>query len=77
LYVNGVKQDENTAITYSIPDVIGTNTWLGKSQYGSDPYFAGMLDDVRVYGQELSQSEIKRLAGSRVYLPLVVQATGR
>ncbi len=62
IYVNGVEQVVSNAITYQIANVIGANTWLGRSQYSWDPYFQGMLDDVFVYSRALSAEEIRMLA---------------
>ena len=33
--------------------------YLGKSQFGADPYFDGMLDEVRVYSRALSATEVR------------------
>lgn len=41
---------------------VGTTSFsglLGKSFYGPDPFFAGALDDVHVYGQALSPEQIR------------------
>ena len=35
--------------------------YLGKSQFGQDPYFDGMIDEVRVYNRALSATEITAL----------------
>jgi hypothetical protein len=58
LYVNGVVADSNSAMTVHLSDIGATaNNWLGRSQF-TDPYFNGLLDDLRVYKRALSQQEI-------------------
>ena len=37
------------------------NHWIGRSAYTTDPYFAGLLDDFRVYARALNASEITTL----------------
>ncbi len=53
LYANGllVGTNNNLALT---PEDIGTttNNWLGRSQY-ADPYFAGTIDELRIYNGAL------------------------
>ncbi|MBQ2670399.1 MAG: hypothetical protein IJG06_06570, partial [Clostridia bacterium] len=50
MYVNGEPAGSTTDITYNLKDA-GTTTqnWLGRSQYASDPYFSGLIDDFRFY----------------------------
>ncbi len=62
IYINGIEQAVSNAITYQIANVIGSNTWLGRSQYIADPYFQGTLDDVFIYNRALSAEEIQTLA---------------
>jgi len=62
IYVNGSLAGSGT-ITSS-PSDLGTTTlnYLGKSQFGSDPYLDAALDDFRLYSQALSASAITSLA---------------
>jgi hypothetical protein len=63
LYVGGVLQSLKS--TFSLrPSDLGstTNDWLGRSQYATDPYFKGKLDDFRIYDYALSASQIAALA---------------
>jgi hypothetical protein len=62
LYIDGVSVASGS--TEILPADLGNTTqnWLGRSQYGVDPYFDGSLDDLRIYNQSLSQSEIAYLA---------------
>ena len=36
--------------------------YIGKSQFGADPYFDGQIDEFRVYGRALDATEIETLA---------------
>jgi DUF1680 family protein len=63
LYVNGAEVARNAAITLR-PGSLGSTglNYLGRSQYAGDPFLAGQLDDVRIYGRALSAAEIRTLA---------------
>ncbi len=58
LYVNGVLIVNNHFVTSTMADIVPTNCWLGRSQFGIDPYFNGQISSVRVYGRALSAAEI-------------------
>ena len=62
LYYNGDLVATDTTLRYA-PKNLGATTqnWLGRSQYTTDPYFKGMLDDFRIYDAALSDSEVKYL----------------
>jgi hypothetical protein len=53
--------------TAVLPKDLGktTQNWLGRSQWTSDAYFAGILDDFRIYTRPLSAGEVRYLAGDR------------
>ncbi|HSW02430.1 MAG TPA: LamG-like jellyroll fold domain-containing protein [Sedimentisphaerales bacterium] len=53
--------------TTVLPKDMGATTqnWLGRSQYASDAYFLGSLDDFRLYSRVLSDGELRYLAGER------------
>jgi hypothetical protein len=76
LYVNGVAVGSNTAMTIR-PSDLGNTTqnWLGRSQFGADPYLDGRIDDFRIYRRALSQAAVEALASTtalstlRVHLP--------
>ncbi len=59
LYINGQVVAENTSARY-FPTDLGTTTqnWLGRSEYGADPYYNGSLDDFQIYDHVLTQDEI-------------------
>jgi len=63
LYVNGSAVDTQT-ITLTPQDVVGLNTWLGKSQYPADPNFNGKIDEVTIFNRALSASEISTIYDS-------------
>ena len=62
LYVDRAVAGTNTAMTLHWSD-LGVTDWnnFGRSLFASDPYFAGMLDDCRVYRRALSAAEIVAL----------------
>jgi hypothetical protein len=62
LYVDGTLVVNASAVTLR-PRELGAidYAFLGKSQFGADPYFDGMLDEVRVYGRALDAAEVKAL----------------
>ncbi len=56
-YLNGEKVAESTAQPQTgMPDMLMLGNYPG-----GDQYFAGSMDDVRIYNRKLSQSEINRL----------------
>jgi hypothetical protein len=66
MYVDGAVAATNNAMTVHLADVgANLNTWMGRSQFTNDPYFAGSLDDFRVYRRALSPQEITDLMAIR------------
>lgn len=65
LYVDGVQVGEGGGIVVT-PFQLGStpNAWLGRSQYGADPSFNGLLQDLRIYSGALSNAEIAALAAA-------------
>ncbi|WP_261301642.1 LamG-like jellyroll fold domain-containing protein [Paenibacillus andongensis] len=63
LYVDGVRVGSNTSMTIK-PSDMGSTTqnWIGHSQYTTDPYLNGRVDDFRIYSQALSAADIAALA---------------
>ncbi|MET0548692.1 MAG: hypothetical protein ABW002_05405 [Xanthomonas sp.] len=39
-----------------------SQTWLGRSQYGGDPYFKGRMQDLRIYSGAQDAAFIAGLA---------------
>jgi hypothetical protein len=62
LYVNGAQVAQNTGMTLD-PTSLGVTThdWLGRSQFNTDPYLTGEIDDFRVYSRALSGGEVAAL----------------
>jgi len=62
LYIDRAVAGTNTAMTRHWSDLGVTDAnSFGRSAFSSDPYFAGMLDDCRVYRRALSAAEITAL----------------
>ncbi len=63
LYVNGTAVGTNAAMT-TAPFSLGNTpqNYLGKSQFASDPYLNGLVDEVRIHGRALSAAEVASLA---------------
>ncbi|WP_082507323.1 MULTISPECIES: LamG-like jellyroll fold domain-containing protein [unclassified Duganella] len=63
LYVNGSAVATNTQMTHAPFRMRSTTqNWIGRSQYSSDPYFNGKIDDFRIYNGALSAAEVAALA---------------
>ncbi|MFD5625190.1 beta-L-arabinofuranosidase domain-containing protein [Streptomyces sp. NPDC127072] len=62
LYVNGAAVARSTALTLT-PAALGTlaNNWLGRSNFGGDPVFAGAYDEFNAWSRALSSAEITAL----------------
>jgi fibronectin type 3 domain-containing protein/regulation of enolase protein 1 (concanavalin A-like superfamily) len=62
LYVNGTAVGTNAAMTLK-PSSLGAtgNNYIGKSQFGADPYLDGQVDDFRIVNRALTSSEIAAL----------------
>ncbi len=63
LYIDGVMDKDNTAQTTIS---IGTNNMSvgigsGLGEGGSEGEFQGLIDDVRIYHQSLTQAQVKQL----------------
>ena len=66
LYVNGVLVATNPAMTFHAADLGATATnFLGRSLFAADPYFAGLIDDFRVYRRALGPEQITALFNTR------------
>jgi hypothetical protein len=62
LYIDGVEVGRNSSMTLK-PSNLGNTTlnYVGKSQFGADPYLNGLVDDLRIYNYGLSASEVSLL----------------
>lgn len=59
LYVNGLEVARNSAMTARPGNT--TQNWIGRSQYGGDPFLDGAVDSFRVYGRALTAAEVANL----------------
>ena len=60
LYKNGATIMEGSCV---IPKVVKrTSNFVGKSSFAKDDYYAGQLDDLRIYNRPLRDEEIAQLA---------------
>lgn len=59
LYVDGVLVGSNSGFALN-PSSLGatTNNYLGRSQYGSDPYLKGSIGELRIYNGALAPADI-------------------
>ncbi|MBB3111333.1 beta-xylosidase [Paenibacillus phyllosphaerae] len=68
LYVDGIEAGRNENVTIKPADLYDATKnysgYIGKSFYSPDPYFAGEVDDFRIYDEALSPAEILALSGN-------------
>lgn len=65
MYINGVQVGSNTNLSVKPSDLISSaNNYLGRSQFSSDPYFKGLIDEFRIYRKALSAKEINNIANN-------------
>lgn len=62
LYVNGQVVASGDHMKLNPNELLATEAYLGKSRFAADPYFNGSLDEVRIYNEALTDSEIQKLA---------------
>jgi autotransporter-associated beta strand protein len=76
MYVNGSQVATSTGITIRPSDFAPSLNYLGRSQFSSDPLFAGKIDDFRIYNYALSATEIANLVAIAPAAPTGLSATG-
>lgn len=60
IYINGVSQGSSSAIV--LPNnVTRTLNYIGRSNFGTDSYYDGKMDDLRIYRRALTGTEISTL----------------
>jgi alpha-L-arabinofuranosidase B-like protein/concanavalin A-like lectin/glucanase superfamily protein/lamin tail-like protein len=66
LYINGQPVATNTNMTLN-PAALGAtnNDWIGRSQFGADPFLAATVDDFQIYDHALSAADIATLASGQ------------
>jgi Concanavalin A-like lectin/glucanases superfamily len=66
IYVDGMLAASNLALTLGVHDLgVTTSNYLGRSQFATDAYLNGALDDFRVYKRALTQLEISTIYALR------------
>jgi beta-xylosidase len=58
MYVNGQAVAVNASVYILPSDVAGSQNYLGRSQFSTDPYFNGQLDSIQISSQTLSVDQI-------------------
>jgi len=58
MYVNSVLVDSIPGVDYALTQLDDRNSWLGRSQYGGDPMFAGSLHELRIYTGIMTPAEV-------------------
>jgi hypothetical protein len=58
VYINGSLTYSRTISLYTLPTVIRTQNWIGKSAWIGNGYSSSFLDDLRFYNISLSQAQI-------------------
>ena len=67
IYVNGaLAVSDNTEFDIKSLLTEDASTWIGHGNWGSGEGFSGMIDDFRIYGKALDESEITKLAKKAV-----------
>ena len=62
LYVDGQQVGSNTAMTIKPSDLgVTTQNWIGRSQFSTDPYLNGIVQDFRIYNRALAASNITQV----------------
>lgn len=66
IYVDGIETGTTTDLKHKFSEIGKMqNYYLGKSQFDTDPYFNGMIDDFLVYDEALSTNDIHTLAAEK------------
>jgi hypothetical protein len=66
LYLDSVPVVNSTTMTLR-PSDLGAmpNNWIGRSEFATDPYFDGMIDEFRIYTRALTAAEVALLFAAR------------
>jgi hypothetical protein len=66
LYINGNLVGTNTNMTLHPSNLGNTNqNWIGRSQFGADPFLNATVDDFNIYDRALSQADVATLASGQ------------
>ena len=58
IYVNGELEGTNDAFTLNPYQVNMATNYIADSQYAADPYFNGLIDDLKIYNYALTTEQI-------------------
>ena len=58
LYIDGLPEVSISGQAITLAAISDVNNWLGRSQYGSDPYFQGEYLDFRIYDHALTADQV-------------------
>jgi hypothetical protein len=58
LYLNGAASG-STTLSSPLSSINNVNNWLGRSQFSTDPEFAGSIQEFRVYGVARTAAQIQ------------------
>ncbi len=72
IYVDGSMVGENTSVTLNPMDIKPLLNYIGRSQFNTDAYFDGSIDDFKIYNYALSDTEIANLASGITCEPSVI-----
>ena len=61
LLLNGSEVASNNNVTIRPSDFRPVFNYIGRSQFNSDPYFTGYIDDLRIYNYALSADEVQNI----------------
>jgi hypothetical protein len=61
IYVDGELKASASDITITPAEVKPVICYLGRSMFNADPYFNGLMQDVRIYNYALSEDEVQRV----------------
>ena len=59
IILNGDEVAYNNNVTIRPSDFRPVFNYIGRSQFNGDPFFAGYIDDLRIYNYALSSDEVK------------------
>jgi hypothetical protein len=74
-YTNGVLCEINNAATVPLSSVSPDDAFIGRSQFGADPYLVALMDEFRIYNGVLYSDEIAATQILGANQPLTTNAT--
>ncbi len=59
IYIDGEEAGSSTAVTIKPSDIRPSMNYIGRSQFDADPFFVGVIQDMRIYNHALTADEVK------------------